>query len=165
MAFTGTSIKSVTRAAAVALVLGASSLVAAPAFAQGFSIEMHSYGGQGFDNNRGHDRNHGWDDNSRRRCLSEREVIRGVSAYGYDRVHITRQRGDRVELQAVKGRWAYSMRVDLCSGEVDRLQRIGRAFGRDDHGRDDHGGRRGGYDDSNGGSNDGGFGFQFNFGN
>ncbi|MGV8856722.1 MAG: hypothetical protein ACOH2L_19060 [Devosia sp.] len=178
MAFTGTSLKSITRVAAVALALGASSLMAAPAFAQngsgGFSIEMHSNGGGGFGDSQRHGRNNGWDDNARQRCLSDREVTRGISAYGYDRVEITRQRGDRVELQAVRGSWAYTMRVDKCSGQVDRLQRSGRAYGGDNHDRDgrgDHGGRRGGDNrgDYNGfdggGSTDGGFGFQFNFGN
>lgn len=47
------------------------------------------------------------------------------------------------------------MRVDKCSGQIDRVQRIGRAFGRGNH--------RGDFND--GGFTGGDFGFQFNFGN
>ncbi|MCS6759203.1 MAG: hypothetical protein MO852_09535 [Candidatus Devosia euplotis] len=169
MAFIDTVFKAVTRAAVVAVALGATILVAAPAFAQSgsssLSIEIQSNGGgRGFDNDRHMDRNNGWRDSSRRRCLSNREVVRGASAYGYDRVEITRElQGERADLQAVKGNWIYTMRVDKCSGEIDRLQRVGRAFG--GHRGYDGGGRRDGGCRNDGGFDGGGFGFQFNFGN
>tara|TARA_R110002020_G_scaffold347168_1_gene560897 strand:+ start:414 stop:908 length:495 start_codon:yes stop_codon:yes gene_type:complete len=164
MAFFATAFKTNTRAALVAIALGATGLVAAPAFAQsgsaGFSIEMHGNGGgSGFGNGRHGDRGYGWNDGGMR-CLSDREVVRGVRAYGYDRVEITRQlRGDRVDLRAVKRNWVYAMRVDKCSGDVSRLDRLGRASG------GYRGGRREGGFRNDAGFDGGGFGFQFNFAN
>jgi hypothetical protein len=149
-----TSFKTITRAAVVALALGATSLTAAPAFAQGapsgFSLQLPGGNGdtqrsQTFGN--GPQGNHGgWDDDYGFRCLTNREVRRGIAAYGFRRVEIVRElRRDRVEVRAVYGNWLYSMRVDKCTGEVNRVRRIGRVFG--------------------GGFNGGGFGLQFNFGN
>jgi len=164
MAFFATPFKTATRTALVALVLGATGLTAAPAFAQsgsaGFSIEMHGNGGgMGFGQGRPADRGHGWNGGGMR-CLSDREVVRGVRAYGYDRVEITRQlRGDRVDLRAVKRNWVYTMRVDKCTGNVDRLDRVGRASG------GYRGGPRDGGFRNDSGFDGGSFGFQFNFGN
>ena len=149
-----TSFKTVTRAAVVALALGATTLSAVPAFAQdapsGFSLQLPGGNGdtqrsQTFGNGP-QGGNHGdWDDDYGFRCLTNREVRRGISAYGFSRVEIVREfRRDRVEVRAVYGNWLYSMRVDKCTGEVDRVQRIRRV---------------------NGGFNGGGFGLQFNFGN
>lgn len=145
-----TQFKSVARAAVVALALGATTLSAAPAFAQNgpstsFSIQIP--GGEGAmtfgEGQMGTQRHGGWDDDYDFRCLTNREVRRGIARYGFNRVEITRElRRDRVEVRAVYGNWLYSMRVDKCTGEVDRVERIRRAFG--------------------GG---GGFGFEFNFGN
>jgi hypothetical protein len=146
-----TSFKTVTRAAVVALALGATTLSAAPAFAQGapsgFSLQLPGNGdtqrSQTFGD--GPQGNH-WDDDYGFRCLTNREVRRGIAAYGFRRVEIVRElRRDRVEVRAVYGNWLYSMRVDKCTGEVNRVRRIGRVFG--------------------GGFNGGGFGLQFNFGN
>lgn len=144
-----TSFKTVTRAAVVALALGATTLSAAPAFAQdapsGFSLQLPGGNGetqrsQTFGN--GPQGNHGgWDDDYEFRCLTNREVRRGIAAYGFRRVQIVRElRRHRVEVRATYGNWLYSMRVDKCTGEVNRVQRIRRVFG-------------------------GGFGLQFNFGN
>lgn len=166
MAFIQTTLKTVARAAVVAAVLGASSLVAAPAFAQsassGFTLEIHGQNvGQRFGGGQRGDWHNGRDDGYRMRCLTNREVIRSVRAYGYDRVEIVRElRRDKLEVQAVKGNWLYSMRVDTCTGEVDRMQRIGRAFGGGNRRGDFH---DGGSDD--GGFNGGGFQFGFSFGN
>ncbi|MDP2778964.1 hypothetical protein [Devosia sp.] len=164
MAFNGTAFKSFTRAAVLAMALGASSLMAAPVFAQsgstGFSIEFNTGGAsQNFGGQR-HDRRTGWDDDYRQRCLTNRDVARAINGYGYNRVEIVRElRRNRVEVEATRGNWIYAMRVDKCTGQVDQVQRTGRAFG---------GGRRddfynGGFD--GGGLTNGGFGFQFNFGN
>jgi hypothetical protein len=166
MAFFASAFKSAARFAVVVAVLGASSLTAAPAFAEsfatGFSLQIES--SRGFADGQRQDRHNSWDDGYRMRCLTKREVVRGVSAYGYGRVQIVSDYGrDRLGLQAIKGNWLYSMRIDTCTGQVDRLQRIGRASGGHDREfgnggyRNDHGGSR-----SHGGS---GFQFQFNFGN
>ncbi|HLV82704.1 MAG TPA: hypothetical protein VKY62_02885, partial [Devosia sp.] len=78
MAFNGTAFKSFTRAAVLAMALGTSSLMAAPASAQsgstGFSIEFNT-GGASFGGQR-HDRRTGWDDDYRQRCLTNRDVAR-----------------------------------------------------------------------------------------
>lgn len=152
-----TQFKTLTRAAVVALALGATALTAAPAMAQdgpatSFSIQVPGGGGGAqqaptFEGEMGTQRHGGWDDDYGYgyRCLTNREVRRGIAAYGYQRVQVVREfRRDRVEVQAIYGNWLYSMHVDKCTGYVDRVQRIRRAYG-------------GGFD--------GGFGFEFNFGN
>ena len=150
-----TAFKTATRAAVVALALGATTLTAMPAFAQdapsGFSLQLPGAEGQDtqrsqtFGNGPQGGNHGGWDDDYGFRCLTNREVRRGIAAYGFSRVEIVRELGrDRVEVRAIYRNWLYSMRVDKCSGEVNRLQRIRRV----------------------GGSfNGGGFGLQFNFGN
>lgn len=71
-------------------------------------------------------------------CLEDREIVNGLRDYGFQRVRITRYlRGERVEVTAYWGRNQYSMRVDRCNGQVDRVRLIRRS----------------------------GFGLQFNFGN
>lgn len=71
-------------------------------------------------------------------CLEDREIVNGLRSYGFERVRITRYlRDDRVEVTAYWGRNQYSMRVDRCTGTVDRVRLIRRS----------------------------GFGLQFNFGN
>ena len=146
-----TSFKTLTRAAVVALAIGATTLTTMPAaFAQetigGFSLQVP--GAQGQETQRsqtfgnGPGNNGGWDDDYEFRCLTNREVRRGIAAYGFTRVEITREMSrDRVEVRAVYRNWLYSMRVDKCSGEVNRVRPIRPAFG------------------------NGGFGLHFNFGN
>lgn len=143
-----TQFKTLARAAVVALALGATAMSAAPAYAQSgpsssFSIEIPGGGGgMTFGEGQGTQRHGGWDDDYEYRCLTNREVRRGLAAYGFRRVQIVRERGrDRVEVRAIYGNWLYSMRVDKCTGYVDRVQRIRRVFG------------------------GGGFEFEFNFGN
>jgi hypothetical protein len=71
-------------------------------------------------------------------CLEDHEIIRGLRDYGFERPRITRYlRGERVEATAYWGRYQYSMRIDRCTGVVDRVRLIRRS----------------------------GFGLQFNFGN
>lgn len=150
---TRTAFKTLARAAAVALALGATTLSTLPAaYAQeamgGFSLQVP--GGQGQDTQRSQtfgngqgNHNGGWDDDYGYRCLTNREVRRGIAAYGFTRVEISRELSrDRVEVRAVYRNWLYSMRVDKCTGEVTRIRPIRPAFG-----------------------NGGGFGLQFNFGN
>lgn len=147
-------VKNASRAAVVVLALGATAATAMPAQAQQqgngpamtFQLDLGN-GGRGdgptFDGQRGQGRvivpDHG--PNRGRYCLSDREIRRGLSWQGFDNVRV---RGDigrnRVEVTANYGRWLYSMRVDRCTGYVDRVRPV----------RPGHGG---------------GFGLQFNFGN
>ena len=126
-----TMIQTQFKAALVALTLCVGAMAANPAQAQqrspsDFSLDFR--GGAAERSLSGH-------------CMSNSEVRRAIAANGYRGVEI---RGDlprdRVEVAGQNGNWLYSMRVDKCSGEVDRVQRIRRMQG-------------------------GGFGLQFNFGN
>jgi hypothetical protein len=139
--------KPVVRAAVIALALGSGAMATIPAQAQqgpAFSFNLDipggamTFGGGNQFNSQSAPRHHG---NNGRRCLTNREIRRGIEARGYDRVEIRRDLSrNRVEVAGQSGNWLYSMRVDKCSGEVDRVQRIRRVQG-------------------------GGFGLQFNFGN
>ena len=143
--------KTVIRAAFVALALGGSAVATIPAQAQqgpAFSFNLNIPGGRGavtlgggngFGDQSG-PRRHNSGGNGQR-CLTNREIRRGIEANGYEQVEVRRElQRNRVEVAGQNGNWLYSMRVDKCSGEVDRLQRIRRVQG-------------------------GGFGLQFNFGN
>ncbi|UJW86033.1 hypothetical protein [Devosia sp. SL43] len=141
-----TPIHTIARVAVVALTLGAASVSSMPAaFAQdsigGFSLQVP--GNQGQETQRSQTFGQGNQDDFQFRCLTNREVRRGIAAYGFTRVEISRELNrQRVEVRAVYRNWLYSMRVDKCSGEVSRIRAIRPAFG-----------------------NGGGFGLHFNFGN
>ena len=148
--------KTAAQAACIVAALGATALIATPAMAQegpAFNFSLQLPGGvsvgadQGpatFGQRQGPNRGGDYGDRGRDhryQCLSDREIQRGLGAYGFSRVEITRQsRRDRVEVVGLYGNWLYSMRVDKCTGDVDRVERIRRVRG-------------------------GGFGLQFNFGN
>ena len=76
--------------------------------------------------------------NSFNLCLSNRDVIRGLSSYGFRRVEILDSGRRSAEVVGRWGRTDYLMDVNKCTGEVDIIKRI----------------RRG---------NNNGFGLQFNF--
>lgn len=141
-----TPIHNIARAAVVVFALGATSVSTMPAaFAQesigGFSLQVPGNQGQG--TQRSQTFGQGNHDDFQFRCLTNREVRRGIAAYGFSRVEISRELSrQRVEVRAVYRNWLYSMRVDKCSGEVSRIRAIRPAFG-----------------------NGGGFGLHFNFGN
>lgn len=139
--------KTISRAVVVAVALSAGGIAIAPAaMAQdaigGFSLQVP--GNQGQETQRSQTFGQGnHNDGYGFRCLTNREVRRGIAAYGFSRVEISRELSrDRVEVRAVYRNWLYSMRVDKCTGEVTRIRPIRPAFG-----------------------NGGGFGLQFNFGN
>lgn len=134
------------RAAAIALVLGASAITAAPAMAQSgqpqfnFQLDLGSGGGASMSMQAPKGRVAVPDHNRYRYCLTDREIRRGLAQYGFRDARITREFGrNRVEVVARYGRDFYSMRVDRCTGEVNRVERMRRPGG--------------------------GFGLQFNFGN
>jgi len=138
MTTTSSRIKTAARAVLLAATLGTAALSAAPAMAQSgpsssFSIELgNGQGGmsiQGGDARR-MDRDRGGRDRHWDRCLTDREIRRGLSDYGFRDVYIGRDlRRNQVEAFARWGRWDYSMRVDRCSGRVDRVERYRRGNG------------------------------------
>jgi hypothetical protein len=61
-------------------------------------------------------------------CLNDRQILRGLRDYGFERVKIVRYlRGERVEATAYWGRSQYSMRIDRCTGVVDRVRLLRRS--------------------------------------
>jgi hypothetical protein len=129
-------ISGTTRTLALALLIAGTAAVA-PTQAQSFSFELNIPGAQvqaaphwndraprpphgGWDGGY-QDRDYGW------RCLTDREVIRGIADHGFRRVSIERYLDrDRVEVFAEQRGWVYSMRVDKCTGEVARVERLNR---------------------------------------
>lgn len=124
--------KSAGRAAVVAGVLGATSLSAMPVQAQpSFNFHLQIPGGEIQRHQGGGDYGtYHHDDDWRYRCLTNREIRRGLGRYGFRHVEVVRElRRDRVVVTAIRDRWLYSMRVDRCSGEVDRIRRERRIGG------------------------------------
>ncbi|MEO5805707.1 hypothetical protein [Devosia sp.] len=163
MATIFSAFKSAGRVAVITLALGASTLVAVPAFAQGPVVSFGlQFGGGNNDNGPRHGNGWGDDDwdnggNYQRRCLTNREVRQQVSQYGYSQVNVVRELSrQRVDVTAVRGNWVYAMRVDKCSGQVSQPQRVSRIGGGGFPGNGYPGNRPG---------NGGGFGFEFNFSN
>lgn len=117
------------RAAIIALTLGASTLAVVPAAqAQSFNFQFGVDGsgkpsvGFGVDSDR-----YGRPGRPIRPqvCYSEREIIRGIRNEGYRDVQIVRELPrNRLGIIARDGRTWYSMRVNQCTGEVDRIQRL-----------------------------------------
>jgi hypothetical protein len=133
------------RAAIVALTLGAASITAMPAAQAQTPSFSFNFGlsGQGDPSlSFGVDSGRRGDRNFRRACLGDRQIIRGLRDAGFRDVQI----GDDLSRNRVEafGRYRnalYSMRVNRCTGAVDRIERL----------------RRGG------GGSGGGFGLQFNY--
>lgn len=121
------TLKSSGRAAIVALTLGASVFTAVPAMAQptpSFNFQF-GVGGDGKPS-------FGFGVNSGRPnrpdinvCLSDRQIVRGLRDEGYRDIDIIRELPrNRVGVVARYGKNYYSMRVNRCTGEVDRIQRL-----------------------------------------
>lgn len=127
-------LKAIGAAAVLAATIAVTGLAAAPALAQGqppsnFSLSvpggdsntmtMQAPGNQRATESRRYDR--------RYYCLTDRQIIRGLRDYGFERARIVRNlRGERVEAIANWGRYQYSMRIDRCTGVVDRIRLIRR---------------------------------------
>jgi hypothetical protein len=121
------TLKSSGRAAIVALTLGASAFAAMPAMAQqpsfNFQFGVNPDGRPSFGFGVGTDR----PGRPIRPavCLTDRQIIRGIRDEGYRDVEIVRELPrNRVGVIARDGRTWYSMRVDRCTGETDRIQRL-----------------------------------------
>lgn len=119
-----TALKKTSRAAIVALTLGAATVTAMPAQAQSspsFNFELGIGNGE-----RGMSFSHGkkprWD---RDRCMTNRQVERGLEHRGFDDARVVRNLGrNRVQVIADWGRRTYAMKVDKCSGRVYDVERL-----------------------------------------
>jgi hypothetical protein len=124
-----TLVKTGSRAAIIALTLGASTFAivptaqAQPSFNFQFGVGPDGKPSVGF----------GVDSDGDRRgrpirpqvCYSDREIIRGIRNEGYRDVQIVRELPrNRLGIIARDGRTWYSMRVNQCTGEVDRVERL-----------------------------------------
>lgn len=142
------TLKTGSRAAIVALTLGAAAFTAMPAQAQSFNFDFGITGKGDPSLSFGVNSGKPGDRNFRRACLSDRQIVRGLRDADFRDVQIGDNLGrNRVEAFGRYGRSWYSMRVNRCTGAVDQIERM----------------RRGGNFGGNGGNNNGGFGLQFNF--
>lgn len=163
MTFTLSTLKKSGRAALVALALGTVSMTAMPAQAApepsfNFQLGIGNDGGvMGFEfGNKRNNSHNKW--RPINRCLSDRQVERGLQRYGFDDADVVRSLSrTRVLVVAEWNNRFYSMRVNKCSGEVSDVKRLRRGYDFFDGPR--HGGPRGG----GFGYEKDGFSFQFNF--
>jgi hypothetical protein len=142
------ALKTSSRAAVIALALGASALTAMPAQAApgepsfNFQLGIGGGGGNSFDLQ--------LDSNGKKKpgkfpiniCLSDSQIERGLRDYGFRNVDVIRHLSkNRVQALGDWNRKTYIMTVNKCSGQVTDIKRVYR-----------HGGGNG-------------FGFSFSFGN
>ena len=121
------TLKTSGKAAVVALVLGSTAMVALPAQAApptpSFSF---SFGvGNGFQPHPGMQLQFG-DDNYYDYCLTNRQIVRLLSGAGYRDAQVVKEdnRHNKVIAIARKGSNWYQMRVDRCTGKVDRVTKL-----------------------------------------
>lgn len=112
------------RAAAVALTLGGTAMVAMPVQAQPRpDVDFNfRFGGPGFSIGIGNERP-GRPDRS---CMSDREVRRDLRSDGYDDVRFIDRRGRIVQVLAEQGRRDYRITYDTCRGRIIDRERIRR---------------------------------------
>lgn len=124
------SLKTSGKAAVVALVLGSTAMVAVPAQAASPTPSFSfSFGvGNGFSPAPGGMRLHFGDSNYFDYCMTNREIVRSLRDYGYRDVQIVKEGNQYNKVIAIgrKGSNWYQMRVDRCSGKVDRVTRLER---------------------------------------
>lgn len=123
-----THFKNTVRAGVVALTLGGTALMAAapvqaappPSFGLSFEFGQQSPRGNVF--------LHFGDRNYFKYCLTDRQIENGLRKKGYRNIEQVREerRNNKVWYVARKsGHW-YQMRVDRCTGKVDRIREIHR---------------------------------------
>lgn len=113
------------KAAAVALVLGGTTVTAMPAMAQSSPSVEFRFGGPGFGFHFDSDRRHGrWDWG--RNCMSDPQVRRDLRRDGYRNIRFLDRRGRIVHVYAELGRRDYRIAYDSCRGRIldrDRIRR------------------------------------------
>ena len=98
----------------------------------GFSLNFGNGGGPSggfsFGGPRGGITLHFGDRDYFRHCLTNRQITSGLRDRGYRDVRIVREenRNNKVWVVAQKNRDWYQMRVDRCTGKVDRIREIDR---------------------------------------
>jgi len=123
------TLKTSGKAAVVALVMGSTAMVALPAQAAGPTPSFSfSFGvGNGFQPHPGVQLQFG-DRDYYDYCLSNRQIVRLLSGAGYRDAQVVKEdnRHNKVIAVARKGSNWYQMRVDRCTGKVDRVTRLER---------------------------------------
>lgn len=129
------------RAAVLAVVLAGTALSAVPVQAApnmgGFSLEVKPQGGDQKQMQQYKKKGFGPNDFFNW-CLTDKQIRRGLKAYGFFEVEITdRLSKDRVRVEAGYDDWYYSMRINRCTGVVDRIKKLYPVDDEDDWGDDD----------------------------
>ena len=112
-------LKTVIRALAVSLALGATSLAAVPvqAGSPGFNFNFEFGNGEfGFGNKFP----------QRLICLTDRQIRRAIGDRGYHDVYLNVPNGQYIEVRATKGKWVYLINFNYCTNDIidrDRLRR------------------------------------------
>ena len=124
MTWTLASLKTAARNAAIGTVLSLAVFSANPAAAaepaQNFSLELGAPSGSaefGVQKKSGADFIFA--------CLTNKQIRKGLYAYGFEEVSFVRNlKKQRVQVEALYDDWYYSMRVDRCTGHVDRVKKL-----------------------------------------
>ena len=113
--FNPISFKSKGPALALALVIGASSLVAGPAEAQGlgFGFSFGNGGGRpGF--------------YIPRICLTDRQIRQSIRGRGYGNIYLNVPFDERIQVRASKGGYTYLIEFDRCRDRILSRRRLRR---------------------------------------
>lgn len=120
------TIKSSTRAALAALIIGGASVAAMPAQAAGASFGFSFNAGNGLtfsitegqQQRRAHPRF-----NRHRACLNNQAIRQDLRQAGFRNIRFVKKNGKRARIVAKRGRWEYVLRVNRCNGNVATLDR------------------------------------------
>ena len=135
-------IRQTSRAAVLAVVLAGTALSAVPAQAApnlngGFSLDVKPQGGDQKQMQQYKKKGFGPNDFFNW-CLTDKQIRRGLRNVGFFDVdivdHISK---NRVRVEAGYDDWYYSMRINRCSGLVDRIKKLYPVDDEDDWGDDD----------------------------
>ena len=115
------TLKSTGRAALVAVALGATAFTAMPVQAapqSSFSLQLNGGNGMQFGN-----------DDFFNYCLTNKQIRYALQDYGFTKVQIVKKINDRkvVVVASYHGVW-YEMRVDRCTGKVDKVKKLKKQF-------------------------------------
>lgn len=135
-------IRQTSRAAVLAVVLAGTALSAVPAQAApnlsgGFSLDVKPQGGDQKQLQQFKKKQFGPNDFFNW-CLTDKQIRKGLINYGFDDVDIVaRLSKNRVRVEASYGNWYYSMRINRCSGVVDRIKKLYPVWDNDDYDDED----------------------------
>ena len=123
-----TTLKTTGRAAIIALAVGGTALVAMPAQAASPSFSFSFGVGNGFSPAPGGMKFHFGDDNYFDYCMTNRQIERSLRNYGFRDAQVVREGNKFNKVIAIgrKGGTWYQMRVDRCTGKVDRVTKLNR---------------------------------------